>query len=115
MYGSRIQQAGVHSLLSLSFSRGSDERADLKTALQEISESIHKLKLDERGRRKAEVQIATIQAQLADDEPESGIIASAGVTLRNVTEGAIASLLAAAAQPTIWRWVSEVMTALFAK
>jgi hypothetical protein len=57
-----------------------------------MSERIGELNLDEWARRKAEAQIRTIQAQLADDEPEQGIIAQARATLRNVTEGAIGSL-----------------------
>ena len=62
---------------------------------------------------KAKAQIATIQAQLADDEPDGRIIAQAGRTLRNITEGAIGSLIAAAVQPGIWHAVYQTLTTMF--
>jgi hypothetical protein len=80
-----------------------------------MSKRIDELNLDERVKKKAEAQIRTIQAQLADDEPDPGIIAQAGATLRNVTEGAIGSLIAAAAQPAVWHWVGSTISALFPK
>jgi hypothetical protein len=57
------------------------------------------------SRQKVSAQIATIQAQLGD-EPNAIIVQQAGRTLRNITEGAIASLIATAVQPTVWRWVA---------
>jgi len=113
MSNSQIQPAGSHSSQSLSFSRGSQDRSDLERLVREVSEHIDEFGLDEKARRKAEAQIRTIQAQLADDEPEPGIIAQAGATLRSVTEGAIGSLIASAAQPAVWHWVEHAMTALF--
>jgi hypothetical protein len=41
------------------------------------------------------------------------IVEQAGRTLRNITEGAIESLLATAAQPTVWARVSQVTQRLF--
>jgi hypothetical protein len=114
MSSSQIQQGGAHSLqTTLSFSRGSQERSDLERLVREVSEHLDELKLGAQARRKAEVQVRTIQAQLADDEPEPGIVAQAGATLRNVTEGAIGSLIASAAQPTVWHWVGHAIAVLF--
>lgn len=113
MSNSQVQQAGAHSSLTISFSRGSQERSDLERLVREMSERIAELNLDERAGRKAAAQIGTIQAQLADDEADPGIIAQAGRTLRNVTEGAIGSLVASAAQPAVWHWVGKTMAVLF--
>lgn len=113
MSNSQIQQAGPHSSQTSSFSRGSREWSDLDRLVREMSERIDELNLDERTRRKAEAQIRTIQAQLADDEPEPGIIGQAGATLRNVTEGAIGSLIASATQPSVWHWVGHAIAVLF--
>ena len=68
--------------------------------------------MDTRQKLKANAQIATLKAQLTD-EPDPVIVKQAGRTLRNITEGAIGSLLATAAQPTVWAWVREIMPRLF--
>lgn len=65
------------------------------------------LKLDEVKERVARTQLATIKVQL--DEPDPVIVNQAGRTLRNITEGAIGSLVATATEPTIWHWVQGVM------
>jgi hypothetical protein len=82
----------------------------LRKFVSDFTNHLKDLHLDENQRRKAEVQLATIKAQL--DEPNPVIIAEAGRTLRNITEGAIASLLATAAQPTVWQWVHSILTTL---
>jgi hypothetical protein len=46
-------------------------------------------------------QIATLKAHLTD-EPDFVIAQQGGRTHWNITEGAIASLLATAVQPTVW-------------
>lgn len=115
MRDSQIQQAGAYSSQTASFARGSQERSDLEKLVQAMSGAIEELALGERDRRKAEAQIRTIEAQLADEEPDSGIIGQAGATLRNVTEGAIASLIATAVQPAIWHWIGYTLAALFPK
>ena len=53
--------------------------------------------------KRASAQIAIIEAQATDDEPDPVIIKQAGSTLRNITEGAIGSLVATAVQPAVWR------------
>jgi hypothetical protein len=115
MSNSQIQQAGDHSVQTLSFAQGSQERADLEKLVREMSEHIDELNLGAKDRKKAEAQIRTIQAQLVDDDPEPVIIAQAGRTLRNITEGAIGGLIATALQPAVWHWVNQAIAALFPK
>jgi hypothetical protein len=62
--------------------------------------------------RKANAQLATIQAQLSD-EPNPIIVHEAGRTLRNITEGTIAGLISNTVQPTVWTWVAEITARLF--
>jgi hypothetical protein len=109
---SPIQQAGVHSTQTQSTSYGSQDIADINRLVAELTIHLGELRLDEQQRRKAEAQIATLRAQLSD-EPDPVIVKQAGRTLRNITEGAIGSLLASTAQPTVWAWVHEVMRRLF--
>src|SRR5664279_490298 len=54
---------------------------------------------------------ATLKAELAG-QPDPGIVRQAGRTLRNITEGAIGSLLAASAQPGLWHWIQQKPNAL---
>jgi len=57
-------------------------------------------------------QLAIIETEL-EAEPDPVIVQQAGRTLRNITEGAIGSLVAAAVQPTVWAWVGTAMKVLF--
>ena len=82
---------------------------DLRKFVTDFADHLDELRLDEAHQRKAEAQLATIKAQL--DEPNPVIVTEAGRTLRNITEGAIASLLATAAQPTVWQWIQAILTA----
>jgi len=83
---------------------------DLATLLTELTSHINELSLDIRQKQKAEAQIATLKAQQLTDQPDPVIVQQAGRTLRNVTEGAIASLLATAAQPTVWHTIQRLLT-----
>jgi hypothetical protein len=47
------------------------------------------------------------------DELDPIIVKQAGKTLRNITEGAIGSLLSAAVQPSIWQFVANVFARFF--
>lgn len=85
---------------------------DFTRLVTDFASHIHELNLDAHQRQRAEVQIATIKAQLAG-EPDQVILKQAGRTLRNITEGAIGSLLATAAvQPTVWLWIQRALAAL---
>jgi hypothetical protein len=107
-----LQQGGINSTQNQTVTYNAQDIADLGRLVSEIAAHIDELGLDTRQKLKAEAQIATINAQLID-EPDPIIIKQAGHTLRNITEGAIGSLLAAAAQPTVWVWVHKIMDKLF--
>jgi hypothetical protein len=82
---------------------------DLSVLVQGFTEHISELRLGAHERQQAEAQIATIKAQQLADPPNPVIIQQAGQTLRNITEGAIASLLATAAQPTVWHGIQLLL------
>jgi AbiTii len=88
------------------------EPQDLSRFVTEFDAHLDDLGLNAQQRKKAKAQIATIKAQLAD-EPDPLIVRQAGQTLRNVTEGAIGSLIATAAQPTVWHWIQQAMAGMF--
>ena len=77
------------------------EQDDLNQLVAIFDVHLDELEIDVRQERKAESQVATLKAQLAD-EPDPIIVKQAGRTLRNITEGAVGSLVAAAAQPGVW-------------
>jgi hypothetical protein len=113
MNHSPVQQGGVHSAQHQTVTYNQNDLADLNQLVAELTAHLGELPLEPAQRRKADAQVATLKAQLADD-PDPVIIGQAGRTLRNVTEGAIGSLLATAvAQPNVWTWVGELMRRLF--
>lgn len=113
MSNSPVQQGGVHSTQNQTVSYGPQDLADLNRLVTEFTSHLGELQIDARQRQRAEAQIATLQAQLTD-EPDPVIIKQAGRTLRNITEGAIGSLLASAAtQPPVWAWVIQTLHRLF--
>jgi hypothetical protein len=81
---------------------------ELTTFVAAIAPHLAELNLDPRQRQRAESQIATLQTELAG-EPDPGIVSQALRTLRSITEGAIGSLLASAAQPGIWQWIHRFL------
>lgn len=85
---------------------------DLQHLVEVFEKHIDDLMLEPAAQRKAIAQVTTIKAQL-EDEPDPIIISQAGKTLRNITEGAIGSLVAAALQPSVWAWVSQHLPNLF--
>jgi len=109
---SSVQQAGAQAAQTQVVTYGAGDISNLARLVAEIGDRLHELDIDADQRRKAEAQIATIKAQLSD-EPNPVIVHQAGRTLRNITESAIASLLATAAQPHVWHWIQQTMTALF--
>lgn len=85
---------------------------DFARLVTEFASHIHELNLDARQRQIAEVQIATLRAQLTG-EADPVILKQAGRTLRNITEGAIGTLLATAvAQPAVWLWIQRTLSSL---
>lgn len=112
MNNSPIQQGGVQSTQGQTVTYSGQDRDDLNRLVTELTSHLGELQLDTRQQQKAEAQIATLKAQLID-EPDPVIVKQTGRTLRNITEGAIGSLLATAAQPTVWVWVHEIMRKLF--
>jgi len=105
----QIQQSRDASTQSMTVAQDTEKRAELLRLTDLLAEHMAELKLDERQSKSANSQIATIRAQLDDNEPNFRIISEAGRTLRNLTEGVIGNFVAAAIQPTVWEWVSHAM------
>lgn len=109
---SPIQQGGSHANMTQTVNYSRDDLDNLRR-LVEVFDSHHDdLNLDEAAKRKAMAQVATIKTQL-EDEPDPMIVMQAGRTLRNITEGAIGSLIATAAQPTVWATAAPILAKLF--
>jgi hypothetical protein len=82
---------------------------DISTLVTELAAHLDELNLDARQKQRAEAQIATLKAELTGD-PDPVIVRQAGRTLRNITEGAIGSLLATAAtNPLLWQWIHQTL------
>lgn len=110
MERSSIQQAGSHSTQIQDYAQ--EDFDDLKRAIDLLEEHFDQLNLDAPSARRAQTQIATTKAQLAD-EPNHTIIREAGKTLRNVIEGVLDGLISTAAQPGVWQFVQDVLTRMF--
>jgi hypothetical protein len=83
---------------------------ELEKFVSEFTKHIDELELDTRQKQRAAAQIGTIKVEL-NGAPDATVIKQAGHTLRNITEGAIGSLLATAAtQPTIWAWIHQMLS-----
>jgi len=85
---------------------------DLLKLVAELQAHLGDLNLSERQSQRAQIQLEAIQNELAG-EPDSIVVMQAGKTLRNITEGAIGSLLATGAQPAIWHWIHQTLVAAF--
>lgn len=83
-------------------------RDDLTRLITELSSHLQELHLDERQQKRAAAQIEMLRTEL-QSEPDEEVVAQAGRTLRNITEGAIGSLVAAASQPTVWLWIHHAL------
>lgn len=99
MHNSPLQHvsAGGHGTQTTTYS--SD---DLRSVVALYREHVDKLGLDDAQRRRADAQVATIEAQLID-EPDPSIIKAAGKSLKAIVEGALggAAGTAIAAAP-VW-------------
>lgn len=105
---SPIQQGGQHANMTQSVSYHLEDLDNLRRLVDVFENNLNDLSLDAPAKRKAAAQIATIKAQL-EDEPDPVIVKQAGHTLRNITEGAISSLVATAVQPSVWSWVESFL------
>ncbi len=110
---SPIQQGGTNAKMDQTVNYSSNDLDNLRRLVDVFDKHIDELALDAMVKRKAMAQIATIKAQL-DDEPDPVIVKRAGRTLRNITEGAIGSLIATAVQqPAVWVWVATIIKLFF--
>jgi hypothetical protein len=109
---SPLQQGGAASSQNVTITYEAADLSDLRRVLDHLAENMAALKLGEVEARKARAQIATLQAQL-DSDPDPIIVRQAGKTLRNVTEGAIAGLIAAGIQPALWSAAATLFARLF--
>lgn len=82
-------------------------QGELTKFVIEMANRLDELELDSRQRQRAEAQLATLKTELRG-EPDPTIVGQALRTLRNITEGAIGSLIASATQPPIWQWIHEI-------
>ena len=85
---------------------------DLLRLVRELSRHIGELGLGERQLQRAQGQLRVIQTEL-EGETDATVLMQAGRTVRNITEGAIASLIASGAQPAVWHWIHQTMVAAF--
>jgi hypothetical protein len=108
-HNSPIQQ-GIHSEQTQTTSYV-PSKEDLQRLIDLMNTHFGELKLSLDDERKAKAQLATIEAQLID-EPNPTIIKEAGRSLKNITEGAIGSILATAAQPGIWKTIQSLLALL---
>jgi hypothetical protein len=110
---SPVQQSGHHSTQHQSIAYGADDLRKIERLMTDLTDKFEELKLDPNQAGNARAQIATLQAQLGAADPDPTILRQAGKSLRNITEGAIAGLIVAGAQPEIWQWIAHAMKALF--
>lgn len=82
---------------------------DLKKFVVDLKQHLAELKLSPQDEKTVKTQISTLEAQ-GTDNPNPVIVREAVKTIRNVTEGAIGSLIATAAQPTLWIWMKEILS-----
>lgn len=80
---------------------------DLAKFVSEFTKHLDELNIHQLAKQKAEIQLATLKAQ--EDDPNPVIVSEAVRTLRNLTEGTIASLIANAVQPQVWSWISRFL------
>jgi len=85
---------------------------DLSRLVRELTKHIGELNLGERQLHRAQNQLQVIQTEL-EGETDSTVLIQAGKTIRNITEGAIASLIASGVQPTVWHWIHQTLGAAF--
>jgi len=110
---SPIQQGGAYTNMTQTVSYSPEDLDDLRRLVEVFDQYLDDLALEASVKREVMAQVAIIKAQL-EHEPNIGIVKQAGRTLRNITEGAIGSLIVAAAgNPAVWAWTETILTKLF--
>lgn len=104
-------QQGMHSNQTQNANYSVPSNDDLRRLVDLMTAHLSELSLPQADERKAKSQLATIDAQLMDT-PNPTIVKEAGKSLKNITEGAVGSILATAAQPGIWGAVQSLLAAL---
>jgi hypothetical protein len=108
-YGS-VGNVAQHSEGFSQSSEITNSTGELVRFVKEFSAHLRELALDEHQAQRAEAQIEVLKTEL-EGNPDDAVIAQAGRTLRNITEGAVGSLIATATQPTIWHWIHQMLLA----
>jgi hypothetical protein len=81
---------------------------ELRKMVDEFSAHLSELDLDARQKQRAAAQLNLLKTELSDD-PDLAVICQAIRSLRNITEGAIGSLLATAATNSgVWQWIMRM-------
>jgi hypothetical protein len=92
--------AGAHGVQNTHYQMTAN---DLRAVVDLYRQHVEDLKLDASKRQKADKAVATIEAQLVDNEPDQGIVKAAGKSLKTIVEGAIGGALGnAAASAGVW-------------
>ncbi|MGE4295276.1 MAG: hypothetical protein AB7E49_06210 [Campylobacterales bacterium] len=102
---------GIGSTQNVTANYSSMPKDELVDFVNSFRENIADLQLSTQDERKVNAQLATIEAQLID-EPNKEILKHAFATIKNITEGAIGSLLATAAQPGVWAGIKALLSSL---
>lgn len=106
---SPVQQVGSHGVGTQNIAYELD-RSAIEDFVAYYRDHSGDLPLDDRSRKKADAQVATIEAQLEDDDPNPVIIKEAGRSVRAIIEGAIGSIAATAAiNPAAWTLISSTL------
>lgn len=101
IHNSPIQHvaAGAHGVQNTSYQV---TKNDLRAVIDTYRKHVEELKLDPVARRRADAQVATLEAQL-QDEPDPTIVKAAGKSLKTIVEGAIGGAAGnVLANPAVW-------------
>lgn len=99
---------GISSSQNITTNYATASKDELVDFINSFRENLADLQLSTQEERKVNAQLATIEAQLLD-EPNQEILKQALGTIKNITEGAIGSLLATAAQPGVWAGIQALL------
>ncbi|MEQ5872772.1 hypothetical protein J4E08_23220 [Sagittula sp. NFXS13] len=92
-------EAGGHGVQNIQYQTTVN---DLRTVIDLYRQHVDSLNLDTTQRQRADKAVATIEAQIVDEDPDQGIVRAAGKSLKTIVEGAIGGALGnAVANPGI--------------